>query len=104
MAAAVTNPFVIPNGGKVISVESVQELVKIHVHQDAAEALLPRYIRPQEERPTVSLFASAEFSVPVIDIKKLIGLQAQDDQRKQEMDRLSDACQEWGFFQVGNLP
>jgi len=48
MAAAVTNPFIIPNGGKVISVESVEELVKIHVHQDVVEVVLSCYIKPQE--------------------------------------------------------
>jgi len=83
-------------------VKSVQELVKNHVHQDAAESVLRRYIRPQEERPAVSLLASSEFSIPVIDMKKLIILQGQDDQRKQEMNRLSDACKEWGFFQIVN--
>lgn len=102
MAAADTNPFVIPDGGKVIHVESVQELIKNNVHQGSAEAVPQRYIRPQEERPTVSLLASSEFSIPVIDMNKLIGLQPQDDERKQEMDRLSDACQEWGFFQIVN--
>jgi len=102
MAAGDTNPFVIPNGGKAIPVESVQELVKKHADQDDAESVLRRYIRPQEERPTVSLLASSEFSIPVIDMKKLITLQGHDDQRKQEMERLSKACQEWGFFQIVN--
>eukprot|EP00253_Pinus_taeda_P000710 PITA_00710 len=102
MAAVDANPFVNPEGGKVIPAESVQELVKNHVHPNAAEAVPPRYIRPQEERPTVSLIASSEFSIPVIDMKKLIFLQGQEDQRKQEMDMLSDACQEWGFFQIVN--
>jgi hypothetical protein len=103
MAAADANPFVTPNGGKVIPVESVQELVKNHVDQGAAEAVLRRYVRPQEERPTFSLPASSEFAIPVIDLKKLIILQGQDDQRQQEMERLSNACQEWGFFQVSNF-
>nr|AHW42458.1 GA2ox8 [Pinus tabuliformis] len=102
MAPASANSFVNPKWGKVIPVESVQELVKNHVHPNAAEAVPPRYIRPQEERPTVSLIASSEFSIPVIDMKKLIILQGQEDQRKQEMERLSDACQEWGFFQIVN--
>jgi len=102
MAAADANPFVIPNGGKVTPVESVQELVKNHVDQGAAEAVLRRYVRPQEERPTFSLPASSEFAIPVIDLKKLISLHGQDDQRQQEMERLSNACQEWGFFQIVN--
>jgi isopenicillin N synthase-like dioxygenase len=102
MAAADANPFVTPNGGKVIPVESVQELVKNHVDQAAAEAVLRRYVRPQEERPTFSLPASSEFAIPVIDLKKLIILHGQDDQRQLEMERLSNACQEWGFFQIVN--
>jgi len=102
MAAADANPFVTPNGGKVIPVESVQELVKNHVDQGATEAVLRRYVRPQEERPTFSLPASSEFAIPVIDLKKLIILHGQDDQRQREMERLSNACQEWGFFQIVN--
>ena len=100
MAAADVNPFVISNGAKVIPVESVQELIKNHVNQDAAEAVPRRYIRQHEERPTFSLLASSEFAIPVIDMNKLIILQEQDHQRHQEMEKLSNACQEWGFFQV----
>jgi len=104
MAALHANPSVKPNGGKLIAVESVQELVKNHVNQDAAEAVPRRYIRSQEERPTFSLLVPSELAIPVIDMKKLIILHGQDDQRQQEMERLSSACQEWGFFQVGNFP
>jgi len=103
MAAAVdANPFVNPNGGKASPVESVQELVKNHVDPNAAEAVPRRYIRPQEERPTFSLLVSSEFAIPVIDMKKVILLHGQHDQRQQEMERLSNACQNWGFFQIVN--
>lgn len=101
MAAASANSFVNPNWGKVIPVESVQELVKNHAHSH--EAVPGRYIRSQEERPTTSsLLVSLQTAIPVIDMKKLSNLPGQDDQRQQEMVRLSMACQDWGFFQIVN--
>ena len=103
MAAATgANSFVNPNWGNVIPVESVQELVKNHV--DPHETVPRRYIRSQEERPTTSsLPVSLQTAIPVIDMNKLSILQPEDDQRLQEMTRLSSACQEWGFFQVCDL-
>ena len=76
------------------SMESVQEFVKNHVYKDAAKVVPQRYIRSQEERPTFSVLVPSELTIPVIDMKKLIVLQGQDDQRQQEMERLSNACQD----------
>jgi isopenicillin N synthase-like dioxygenase len=89
--------FVNPKWGKPMQVECVQELA---VNVDP-QAVPPRYIRTPEERPTSSLLVSRDSAIPLIDMKKLI-LHPEDYQRQQEMDRLSNACQEWGFFQIVN--
>nr|ADE76618.1 unknown [Picea sitchensis] len=89
--------FVNPKWGESIQVESVQELA---LNVDP-QVVPPRYIRPWEERPTSSLLISPESAILLIDMKKLI-LHPEDYQRQQEMERLSNACQEWGFFHVGN--
>eukprot|EP00253_Pinus_taeda_P008603 PITA_08603 len=102
MAAASANSFGNPKWGKVIHVESVQELV-LKNHGHSHEAVPGRYIRSQEERPTTSsLLVSLQTAIPVIDMKKLSNLPGQDYQRHQEMVRLSMACQDWGFFQIVN--
>jgi len=94
---AAADSFVNPKWGESIQVESVQELA---LNVDP-QAVPPRYIRPREERPTSSLLVSPESAIPLIDMKKLI-LHPEDYQRQQEMERLSNACQEWGFFQIVN--
>lgn len=101
MAAAGANSFVNPKWGNVIPVESVQELLKNHAHSH--ETVPGRYIRSQQERPTTSsLPVSLQTAIPVIDMEKLSILPGQDDHRRQEMLRLSMACQDWGFFQIVN--
>lgn len=97
-SGAGTDSFVNPKWGKSMQVESVQELALNVVDP---EAVPPRYIRAPEERPNSSLPVSHESAIPLIDMKKLI-LHPEDDQRRQEMERLSNACQEWGFFQIVN--
>eukprot|EP00253_Pinus_taeda_P035183 PITA_35183 len=96
-AGEAADSFVNPNWGESIQVESVQELA---VNVDP-QAVPQRYIRPPEERPTSSLLLSPQSAIPVIDMNKFI-LHTKDDARQIELDRLSSACQEWGFFQIVN--
>lgn len=95
----VAGSFVNPNWGESIQVESVQELA-LNVHP---QAVPQRYIRPPEERPTsASLLLSPQSAIPVIDMNSFILPREDDNARQIEMDRLSSACQEWGFFQIVN--
>lgn len=61
--------------------------------------LPPRYVRPENERPTIIDNHDAEpvISIPVVDLSGLEGPDRQETARK-----ISDACKNWGFFQVVN--
>ena len=78
----------LPKWGKsFLTVESVQELVK-----KKQETVPERYIRRDEENPTPT-----SMYLPIIDMAKLSeGLL----QREQEIKKIAQACEEWGFFQV----
>ncbi|OAY25046.1 protein SRG1 [Manihot esculenta] len=79
--------------GKSIIVPSVQKL--------AEESLLtipPRYVRSDQDPPTISDESSLLSSVPVIDLERL----AFGDSMDSELESLHSACREWGFFQVVN--
>lgn len=61
-----------------------------------------RYVKPPSERPCdVSLLNGPEqgLEVPVIDLGGLVG---DSGERQATMQAISDACREWGFFQVVN--
>ncbi|KAH9328877.1 hypothetical protein KI387_000985 [Taxus chinensis] len=72
----------------------------IHRVQSIAESgikcLPPRYVRPEEERPTGHVLV--EERIPLIDLS---GLQ-DDSRRKKTMEEICSACKNWGFFQVIN--
>ena len=64
-----------------------------------------RFIKPQSQRPTGTFVPRQgshveNINIPVIDLQHLYG----DDQRLKEetLQRVSEACREWGFFQVLN--
>lgn len=76
---------------KIGHVEDIQELWR------SGPAVVPeRYVRDPEERPVST--PSTKQEVPVIDMSKLI--RGDQQQVRNEMAKLSAACQEWGFFQV----
>ena len=84
----------LPKWGKsFLTVESVQELVK-----KKQETVPERYIRRDEENPTsTSMSDHHHLNIPIIDMAKLSeGLL----QREQEIKKIAQACEEWGFFQV----
>ncbi|KAH9329978.1 hypothetical protein KI387_002086, partial [Taxus chinensis] len=79
--------------GNTLPVESVQELALTN-----SNGVPHRYVRPQDERPCSTIVNS---QIPVVDMTKLL-LPLPNHERQQEMERLSDACTHWGFFQVVN--
>ncbi|KAM1269280.1 hypothetical protein PS1_001447 [Malus domestica] len=61
-----------------------------------------RYIKPPPDRPTYisSSDISDHANIPVIDLQ---GLSGEDDRlRAATLSQISEACREWGFFQVVN--
>jgi isopenicillin N synthase-like dioxygenase len=79
---------------KRFSVPIVQELS----NSNNLETLPERFIRSEDERPSVTNSPS-QFGIPVIDMQLLLG---QNGCSEEEMEKLAMACEEWGFFQVVN--
>ncbi|KAK2985970.1 hypothetical protein RJ640_028288 [Escallonia rubra] len=59
-----------------------------------------RYIKPPPERPSFSPTINADTNIPLIDFS---GLFTGDEAlRATTLEQISEACREWGFFQVVN--
>lgn len=73
--------------GGSLKVPSVQELAK------EISTIPKQYVRFDEKE---SILSNVSFSneIPVIDMHKLEG------DSKVELDKMHNACREWGFFQV----
>ncbi|CAL1390752.1 unnamed protein product [Linum trigynum] len=84
----------LPKFGSTLPVANVQELAK----QPLAD-IPPRYIRPDQQPPPNAALPLEE--VPVIDLQKLLS-SSSHHRHVSELDRLHDACQNWGFFQLVN--
>lgn len=68
--------------------------------ESGIEAIPDCYVKPIMDRPSVDVEESNEVNIPVIDLS---GLNSDDAAlRKATLELISDACREWGFFQVVN--
>ncbi|XP_075482141.1 oxoglutarate-dependent flavonoid 7-O-demethylase 1-like [Primulina tabacum] len=76
--------------GGSLKVASVQELAK-----EISTTIPKQYVRFDEKE---SILSNVSFSteIPVIDMQKL------DGDSKVELDKMHNACREWGFFQLIN--
>ncbi|CAL9097236.1 unnamed protein product [Musa acuminata var. zebrina] len=85
-----------------VAEEWPEPIVRVQTLADA-EAVPERYIKPPSERPNLNpgtaLAPSETGSLPVIDLAGLSGGAAE---RWATMLAVSDACRDWGFFQVVN--
>ncbi|KAJ9690866.1 hypothetical protein PVL29_013160 [Vitis rotundifolia] len=81
-------------GGSLL-VPSVQELAK-----KTLTTVPPRYLRPEQDPPFLSDSSTtcSSIHVPVIDIHRLVSGDVLDS----ELDKLHNACKDWGFFQLTN--
>ncbi|XP_063943070.1 oxoglutarate-dependent flavonoid 7-O-demethylase 1 [Daucus carota subsp. sativus] len=77
--------------GRSLEVPSVHELAK-----EKMAAVPSRYVRPDHE-PALSR-PNPGLEVPVIDMEMLL----HGDKMDTELNRLHQACKEWGFFQLTN--
>ncbi|CAK9173549.1 unnamed protein product [Ilex paraguariensis] len=68
--------------------------------ESGLKALPDRYIKPQTQRPVIISGSQNDVNIPLIDLGGLFG----DDSalRATTLARISEACREWGFFQVVN--
>ncbi|KAK3194580.1 hypothetical protein Dsin_025890 [Dipteronia sinensis] len=70
----------------------VQELVK-----KPLTSVPPRYVHLDQDPPIISLDSSSP-QVPIIDMQRLLS----EDFMDSELQKLDQACREWGFFQLIN--
>jgi len=73
--------------GTSLLVPSVHELVKQPITK-----VPDQYLHPNQDPPDISNTTLPQ--VPVIDLSKLLS------EDVTELEKLDDACKEWGFFQV----
>lgn len=65
------------------------------------DSIPDRYIKPPSDRPSCSSSASSELSnIPIIDLRSLYG--PDPEARANTLAQISEACRDWGFFQVVN--
>ncbi|KAK0579135.1 hypothetical protein LWI29_021581 [Acer saccharum] len=75
--------------GRTLAVPFVQELAK-----KGLTSVPPRYVHHDQDPPIISL-DSCSPQVPVIDMQRLLF----EDFMDSELQKLDQACREWGFFQ-----
>ncbi|KAK4858048.1 hypothetical protein QYF36_010140 [Acer negundo] len=78
--------------GKTLAVPFVQELAK-----KPLTSVPPRYVHP-DQVPLIISLDSCSPQVPVIDMQRLLSEGFMDT----ELQKLDQACREWGFFQLIN--
>ncbi|PKU65234.1 probable 2-oxoglutarate-dependent dioxygenase At5g05600 [Dendrobium catenatum] len=78
-----------------------EPVVAVQSIAESGSTLIPnKYVKPAADRPTVpGSSAGRELSIPIIDLGKLAG--GVVDCRA-VIRAISDACRDWGFFQVVN--
>ncbi|KAL9403782.1 hypothetical protein Peur_000754 [Populus x canadensis] len=79
--------------GSSLIVPCVQELAKVNT-----AAIPPRYIRPDQDQPTIIPSCASVNEIPVVDMQRLLDLESMDS----ELAKLHLACRDWGFFQLVN--
>ncbi|PIN04818.1 (S)-norcoclaurine synthase [Handroanthus impetiginosus] len=79
--------------GSSLKVPNVQEMAKGKLSSVPA-----RYVRHDPDHPTLSDTSSLP-EIPVIDMEKLLDSATMES----ELQRMHNACQEWGFFQKERL-
>lgn len=67
------------------------------------DSIPERYIKPLSERPSDDVVAvddDDDVNIPIIDLAGLYG--GDPDARASTLKQISEACNEWGFFQIVN--
>lgn len=78
-----------------------EPIVRVQSLAESNLSSLPdRYIKPASQRPTTIEEAPAATNIPIIDLEGLFSEDGSPDEAI--MAQISEACREWGFFQVLN--
>lgn len=84
-----------------------EPIVRVQSLSESGLEVIPnRYIKPPTDRPTTSLKESdpciddSTINIPIIDLEGLYG--DDHDHRNSILRQISEACRNWGFFQVVN--
>ncbi|KAG4962221.1 hypothetical protein AAZX31_14G056700 [Glycine max] len=64
------------------------------------DSIPERYIKPLSDRPSDDAVAVDDANIPIIDLAGLYG--GDPDARASTLKKISEACNEWGFFQIVN--
>lgn len=91
--------LVVAGGGALPQADWPEPIQRVQcLAESGISELPPRYVRPENERPEINhLDNDGPIHIPVIDLG---GLEGQD--RQETLRKISDACKNWGFFQVLN--
>lgn len=79
-----------------------EPIVRVQSLSDSGAAVIPsRYIKPHSDRPSLNPQDGGQHAnIPIIDMGGLAG--ADETLHAAIMEEISQACREWGFFQVVN--
>lgn len=79
-----------------------EPIVRVQSLSESGCPVIPsRYIKPPPDRPTSSAVASAALNIPIIDVHAF-SLDQDHSLRRTILNQVSDACRNWGFFQIIN--
>ncbi|XP_040996411.1 probable 2-oxoglutarate-dependent dioxygenase At5g05600 [Juglans microcarpa x Juglans regia] len=90
------------------TVDWPEPIVRVQSLSESEVPVIPdRYIKPPLERPTINRTTTSttdaprdDVNIPIIDLQ---GLHGDDDNlRTTILGQISEACREWGFFQILN--
>ncbi|KAL7146837.1 hypothetical protein ABFS83_06G068600 [Erythranthe nasuta] len=76
-----------------------EPIIRVQSLSESCEGRIPdRYVKPPEARPSVA--AAGDANIPLIDLGLLES--GDEELRRKTLRQVSEACREWGFFQVVN--
>ncbi|KAL3834836.1 hypothetical protein ACJIZ3_009572 [Penstemon smallii] len=76
-----------------------EEIVRVQsLSESGINAIPQKYIKPLESRPS-TIVTDQNINIPLIDLQ---GIYGDDNLREKTLSQVSEACREWGFFQVVN--
>lgn len=78
-----------------------EPIIRVQSLSEGCKDSIPdRYIKPPTDRPIVDTSSYDDINIPIIDLG---GLNGDDlDVHASILKQISDACRDWGFFQIVN--
>ncbi|KAK1409361.1 hypothetical protein QVD17_35887 [Tagetes erecta] len=78
-----------------------EPVIRVQSLSETNTTLIPdQYIKPPPDRPTLISSNPSNINIPLIDLEQLNN--REQNVREETLQQISDACREWGFFQVIN--